>query len=222
MATDGKRSYSSDLREEQARQTRKRIVDAAGVLFAADGFAATTIQAVAATAGVSRMTVFAAVPEGKLGLLKLAYDFTIAGDDEPLALPERPGLQAVFAEPDPYRRYVKFAAFAVTTNARIGPLHHALAGAASVDAGARALYEHGEAERRQVFRDGPVELLVKQKALRRGLRPDEAADILLLLLSPPTYHRLVIELGWKPARYQRWLAETLAQQTLAPQFIPTA
>jgi hypothetical protein len=167
---------------------------------------------------VSRKTVFTSVPDGKVGLLKLAYDFTIAGDDEPLSLMQRPGLQGVIAEPDPYRRYIEFAAFATKTNARIYPLHLALHGAAEVDADARALYQRWEVERRQIFRDGLIEPLVKQKALKPGLRPGEAADILFLLVSPPTYHRLVVECGWTPARYQRWLAETMTEQTLAPQF----
>jgi AcrR family transcriptional regulator len=218
MSAPGKRAYSSDLRADQARRTRKRIVDAAAALFTEQGFSATTIDAVAAAAGVSRKTVFTSVPDGKVGLLKLAYDFTIAGDDEPLSLMQRPGLQGVIAEPDPYRRYIEFAAFATKTNARIYPLHLALHGAAEVDADARALYQRWEVERRQIFRDGLIEPLVKQKALKPGLRPGEAADILFLLVSPPTYHRLVVECGWTPARYQRWLAETMTEQTLAPQF----
>jgi AcrR family transcriptional regulator len=218
MSKTGKRVYTSDLREKQARATRKRIVDAAAALFTEHGFSSTTIDAVAAAAGVSRKTVFTSVPDGKLGLLKLAYDYTIAGDDEPLTLLERPGLQGVIAEPDPYERYVKFAAFATQTNARIYAVHLALRGAADVDPGARILSPRWEKERWQIFRDGPVRLLVKQKALKPGLRPGEAADLLYLLLSPPTYHRLVVECGWTPDRYRRWLAETLAEQTLAPQF----
>lgn len=218
MSGTDKRAYASDLREEQARATRKKIVDAAAALFAEHGFASTTIDAVAAAAGVSRKTVFTSVPDGKVGLLKLAYDFTIAGDDEPLTLMERPGLQGVIAEPDPYERYIKFAAFATRTNARIYAVHLALRGAADIDADARSLYQRWEKERRQIFRDGPVQLLVKQKALKPGLRPGEAADILYLLVSPPTYHRLVVECGWTPDRYRRWLAETLVEQTLAPRF----
>ena len=52
-----KRNYSSTLRESQARATRRQIVDAAADLFAREGYGATTIDAVAAAAGVSRKTV---------------------------------------------------------------------------------------------------------------------------------------------------------------------
>ena len=76
----GTRSYSSPLRADQARQTRKRIVDAAAELFAERGYTGTTVDAVAAAAGVSRKTVFDSIG-GKARLMKLAYDFAIVGDD---------------------------------------------------------------------------------------------------------------------------------------------
>ena len=71
MTETRKRTYSSDLRDDQARRTRRQIVAAAGDLYAADGFASTTVDAIAAKAGVSRKTVFTAVG-GKVALLKLA------------------------------------------------------------------------------------------------------------------------------------------------------
>ena len=51
-------------------------------------------------AEVSRKTVFTSVG-GKVALLKLAYDYAMAGDDEPVPMIEREGLQAIMAEPDP-------------------------------------------------------------------------------------------------------------------------
>src|SRR6478752_2176660 len=91
-----KRIYRSELRDEQARATRRRVVDAAAGLFTALGFAANTIDAVADAAGVSRKTVFTAVG-GKVELIKLAYDYATAGDDEPLTMAQRPALQEVMA-----------------------------------------------------------------------------------------------------------------------------
>ena len=57
MSEARKRVYRSELREEQARVTRRRVVDAAADLFTERGFAATTIDAVADAAGVSRTTI---------------------------------------------------------------------------------------------------------------------------------------------------------------------
>jgi AcrR family transcriptional regulator len=52
-------------------------------LFVERGYAPTTIEAIAERAGVSRRTVFTSVG-GKADLSKLAFDWTLAGDDEPV------------------------------------------------------------------------------------------------------------------------------------------
>src|SRR5512144_483751 len=132
MSTTVKRTYSSELRAEQARRTRRQIVDAAGALFAEHGFSATTIDAIAEKAGVSRQTVFTSVG-GKVELLKLAYDYEMAGDDEPVPMVEREGLQEVINEPDPYRQVELYSRFVADANSRVARLWVALRGAAEVD-----------------------------------------------------------------------------------------
>ena len=57
MSTD--RPYRSTLREERARETRLRIRKSARRLFAARGFAETTIAQIAKDAGVAPQTVYA-------------------------------------------------------------------------------------------------------------------------------------------------------------------
>src|SRR5687768_5299305 len=94
--------YLSPVRSEQARATRRAIVTAAAELFGSQGFAATTIDAIADRAGVGRKTVFASVG-GKGALLKLAWDWAMAGDDEAVPMAERPAVQAILAERDPHR-----------------------------------------------------------------------------------------------------------------------
>jgi hypothetical protein len=121
----------------------------------------------------------------------------------------------VIAEPDRHRRYVKFAAFATKTNARIYALHQALRGQPRSTRRPGAVWALGRRTLANLSRR-TGRTAGQTKALKPGLSPSEAADILYLLLSPPTYHRLVVERGWTPARYRKWLAATLAQQTLAP------
>ena len=87
------RRYVSEVRDEQARRTRRAIVTAARELFLGQGYAATTIDAIAAAAHVSRRTVFNAVG-GKTVLLKLALEWAIVGDDEPVPLADRPAWRA--------------------------------------------------------------------------------------------------------------------------------
>src|SRR4051794_8561600 len=97
-----KRSYRSPLREANAAATRRTIIGAATRLFVERGYGATSIDAIADAAGVSRATVFTAVG-GKPALLKTAYDVALVGDDEPVAMPNRRDAKSVAAEPDPER-----------------------------------------------------------------------------------------------------------------------
>ncbi len=216
MIEDGKkRTYVSSLREQQARRTRREIVAAAGRLFARQGFAATTVDAIAEEAGVSRKTVFTSVG-GKVVLLKLAYDYAMAGDDEPVAMIDREGLRAVIAEPDPYEQLRLYAAFVTETGGRVGALWLALRGAAEVDDEARELYRRWERERLDGMRDGPVRDLLAKGVLRPELTPDEAAAVFWVLVDPALYHRLVVEAGWAPERFCEWLYGAFLAQILVP------
>lgn len=216
MTEPGKRPYVSSLRDSQARQTRRQIVSAAGRLFARHGFAATTVDAIAEDAGVSRKTVFSAVGN-KVALLKLAYDQAMAGDDELISMIDRAGLQAVMAEPDPYRQLELYAGFVTDAGSRIGALWLALRGAAEVDPEARALYQRWEAERLEAMRTGPVPVLVAKGVLRRDVTPDQAAAILWVHNDPALHQHLVVQAGWSPQRFRDWLAEALITQLLVPE-----
>jgi len=83
-----KRSYESPRRDDQARATRRAIVSAATQLFLERGYAGTTMEAIAAAANVSRKTVFTA-GGSKFTLLKDAFDWSLVGDDEPVAMADR-------------------------------------------------------------------------------------------------------------------------------------
>lgn len=213
MAAEGKRVYTSELRARQARATRKQIVDAAARLFADRGFAATTVDAVAEEAGVSRKTVFTSVG-GKVALLKLACDFALGGDDEEITLRERPALLRIINEPDPWRRNDLYAAFVTETNRRTAKLWLALHEAASQDAEAAAILAEWEGVRRNAMRSGPVAGLQRDGALRDGLSPGQAADIMWLLIDPTVYDRMVNRAGWSRRRFRDWLAFTMRTQTM--------
>jgi AcrR family transcriptional regulator len=215
MAENGKRSYSSAVRESQARQTRRQIVAAAGRLYADHGFAATTIDAIAAEAGVSRKTVFTSVG-GKVALLKLAYDYAMAGDDEPIPMIEREGLQAIIAEPDPYDQMRLFAEFVTGTGERISALWLALRGAAEVDEEAKELYMRWDKQRLESMRDGPVHDLIGKRAVRSDVTPDEAAAIFWVLTDPALYQQLVVGADWGRDRFRDWLREAFQTQILVP------
>ena len=87
-AADGRRRYHSPRREAQAAATRREILEAAGRLFERDGYAATTMAAVAGEAGVSLKTVYVAF-ETKDGVLRALWHLRLRGDDEETPVGER-------------------------------------------------------------------------------------------------------------------------------------
>ena len=83
-----RRGYVSTTRTQQAQQTRKRVIEAATRLFVHQGYAATTMRAVAAEARVSLPTVELLFGT-KAQLLHVVIDVAVAGDDEPVPVLSR-------------------------------------------------------------------------------------------------------------------------------------
>src|SRR6266446_383888 len=104
-----RRRYDSTLRQEQARQTRARILDAAQKLFAERGYANTSMEAIARAAGVATDTVYASF-QSKPGLLHKLLDVRVGGDEEPVGILERAGPQAVKREPSQRRQLASWIA----------------------------------------------------------------------------------------------------------------
>jgi AcrR family transcriptional regulator len=207
-----KRGYRSDLRSAQARETKRRIVAAAASLFVEQGFGATTVDAIAEAAAVSRKTVFTAVG-GKVDLLALALDWAIAGDDTPLTVAERPEVRALLALDDPVALLTEWARVLVQIDIRVADLFAAMEAAAALDPAARVVFENSSAQRR----DGArliVEAVDALGGLARTLRRAEAVDIAWLLSDPVLYRRLVGTRGWSLDRFRDWLAATLRHQLL--------
>jgi len=218
MSAPVKKPYTSTLRAAQARATRRAIVDAAARLFIERGYGATTVDAIAAAAGVSRKTVFTSVG-GKTEALKLALDWAIAGDDEPVPMLERPHVRAMQLEPDARQILTGYARHVRQVAARMAPLHQVVQAAAGLDADIRALAEEGRAQRIRGMR-AMAQSLADRGALKPGLTPLEAADVLWLLIDPSVYHRLVIEQKWTPDRYQAWLADALISLLIPASYQP--
>src|SRR5438105_14635014 len=164
-----KRPYQSTLRGAQAQSTRAAVIAAAARLFAEEGYAATSIEDIAAAAGVSRATVFTSVG-GKAKLLKTALDVGLVGDDEPVALPERPRSKAIRAEPDSRKYLALYAELVTEIDGRLAGIHEAVRGAAGVDADARALWENHLAQHRQGAANVIGDLMRKGR-LKAGLDP---------------------------------------------------
>ena len=83
-----KRRYDSPRRREQAAATRRQILEAAQRLFERQGYAATTMAAIAAEAGVALKTVYVAF-ETKSGVLRALWHLLLRGDEGDAPVAER-------------------------------------------------------------------------------------------------------------------------------------
>jgi AcrR family transcriptional regulator len=175
-------------------------VDAARQLFVANGWAATGMREVAATAGVALETVYAHF-SSKRGVLRAVVDAAVVGDDAPIALAERPEFAAMGTGRRSSR--IRAAATLVTgVHARTAPVAKLLRRAASDDDDiAEMLQTTRERQRRDVAT--ALELMIG-----RAPTPSER-DGVWAVVSPEVYLLLVEESGWTPEQYGAWVAETL-------------
>ena len=209
-----RRPYRSSLREDQARATRRSVVEAARDLFLEVGWSRTTIDAVAQRAGVSRKTVFTAVG-GKAVLIKLALDWALVGDDEPVPMADRPEVADLEAQTEPVELVRRWARFNVAIGMRAGPLADVLAVAADVDP--EAAQVHATSERNRLSgAEAFVHQLHAIGGLRRGLTVQDAVPTALVLMDPSIPRTLVRGHGWNQEEYAAWveriaLAELVGQ-----------
>jgi AcrR family transcriptional regulator len=202
-----RRRYDASRRQEQARRSRLAVLQAARRLFLEHGYAATTMPAVAAAAGVSVQSVYKAFGN-KPALLKSVFDVAIAGDDEPVPVLQRPALSRVRAERDPRRKLRRYGEFVAEVSPRHVPVQLLARAAAATDPEAAGVWHQLQAERLAGMAQF-ARALHGEGHLRDGVPVEEARDLLWTCNSPEVYELLVLQRGWTPERYGRWVAETL-------------
>jgi AcrR family transcriptional regulator len=209
------RPYSSPLRAQQADATRRAVLGAAQELFIAQGYGATTLDQIAALAGVSKPTVFSAVGN-KQTVLSAVRDVAMAGDDEKLSMVERPLAKEIRQEPDPYRAVELMADLFTGIDRRYARIDEVLRGAAhSGEPGPRELWNTSEEQRLTGARIWATSLADKGP-FRDGVDVDAATDLLWLHMAPDQYHRLVHVRGWSDERFRHFLIDSLTRLLLPP------
>ena len=207
-----RRTYEGAARQARTRRTRAAVVEAARSLFVERGYAATTIEAISDRSDTPQATVYRLF-SSKLGILKAMLDVSIGGDDEAMAMADRPQVRALFSAGDPKGQLAAFAALLRQVMARVGPVHRILADAARSDQDAASLLAE-IARQRHEGQQGIARSLAGSGALRPGLSERDAADIIHALASPEVYGLLVTDRGWTPERYETWLKSILTDQLL--------
>jgi AcrR family transcriptional regulator len=187
------------------------VIAAAQALFLRRGYTGATVEAIAARAGCSVQTVYNTVG-GKAAVLKAVYDTMLAGDIEPVAMLERPAALAMRAAPDPRELLARYARMGRDITERVLPLLPILLSeGAAGDRDVKALIDTTEAER-AIGTAAVVATLQERFGLRVSV--EEAADVLWTLTAPEVVLRLVHRRGWTLDRFERWLAEAMADAVL--------
>jgi AcrR family transcriptional regulator len=206
------RSYKSPRREQQAAATRRGILDAAKLLFERDGYAATTMDAIATEAAVSLKTVYLAF-ETKSRLLRAVWDLALKGDESDAPVADRSWYLDILEEPDPATKLRKVAHNSRIVKERIGGMLGTIRDGAPSDPEVRELWSTIEsdflANQRTI-----VESLRTAHGLARGLGVDRATDILWTLNHPDVWLLLVGHRGWTPSQFEAWFADALCAQLL--------
>jgi len=208
-----KRPYNSNRRKAQARQTRLLIIAAARQLFFQNGYAGTTIEAIAGQAGVAPETVYS-VFGNKLAILSALVDVSVVGDDEPIPLLQRPDIQAARQETDPHHLLQKFARDVYDVMQRMSPVFALLGATAKAEPEIATLRRRLLAERLQGM-TFLVEMLARIAPLRPEITSERAAETVWALSSAEVFQLLTIERGWSQAQYIDWLVDALERLLLA-------
>jgi AcrR family transcriptional regulator len=209
-----RRRYESPRRQQQAAQTRRDIVAAAGKLFRERGYSATSMPLIASEAGVVVETLYRAFGS-KAGLFRAVMEAVLAGGASRAEVPveERPAIRAIIEEPDPRRQIELYAATQPGIHRRAGSLVRALRGAVTIDPELVAVRDEMEAWRLE-GQGRFIGMLAERGHLRAGLTFEVARDVFWTLCSQEVYDLLVVARDWTAAQYQQWLTVALQRELL--------
>jgi len=193
-------------RQRQAAETKKQIVRAARRLFVASGYAGTTVEQIAAEAGVAVATVYkafgtkAAIARGLNDLIdEEAGTATLAAQ--------------IQAETDPARLIALTVAQLRTQHQACGDIIAAIRSGAAVDATLAEVWAEGTRR----YDDGMRQLAGQLKAggaLRPGLTTAHAAGLLSVMCSTEAFEGLTTRHGWTASQWETWTTSALHQLLL--------
>ena len=201
------RAYDAPKRQAAARETRRRIRSAATDLFLAQGYAATSMRAVALAAGVAEKTVYLQYAT-KTALLKEVVETAIVGDDDEVPVAARGWFTDALGEPDPQAKLRLIVDGTTTLHERTGPMFSVARGAAAVDPDVAQLWDAGKKGHRADM-GRLATALGKARMIPRERDVEWATTVLYVLLGLETWDLVRVELDHDVDGYRTWLLTTL-------------
>ncbi len=197
------------VRGMRTKNTRRKIVTAAAELFVADGYHATTLEDVAARAGVAVQTVYFHFGN-KRSVLKEAVDVAAVGDDQSVPMLDRPWLEEARAETDPRAVITLWMGYGAGILTRIGPIMRVVRDAAATDPEMAEQWTTNQTQTAAAFA-----VLAEQLHALDALRvPIEEATDILCALSGIDLYLVLADRGWTPQRWERFVADALRHALL--------
>jgi AcrR family transcriptional regulator len=199
------------MARKRSIETEARIAAAATALFCTEGYVDTTMAAIAAAAGVSVQTLY--LRHGsKAAILSAALDVAIAGDVEPVSIPERDWLPQAIAEPDAAAAISIWVHGARTICDRTHLLYDVIRSAAADPEVADVLATNKR--ERAIGAHMLADALATRAQFNRAVPVQRAVDLLYGLATEDSYLMFVIDRGWSADEWERWAIHTASTQLL--------
>jgi AcrR family transcriptional regulator len=213
QTNDATAASRTGQRRRRGADTRQRIEEAAARLITRDGYTPTTMQAIAAEAGVHVQTIYLAY-KTKPALLAACAARLVAGEEDADTHPsQRRWAREVAAQTDPRAKIARYVKQIADVTPRIIPLLDVLRATGPAEPDVAAFLAQMEHARRE----GPLQILGLGAApgtWRPGLTPDDVADIVFAIASPDTLRALIDRCGWKADAAEALIVRTLARELL--------
>jgi AcrR family transcriptional regulator len=197
-----KRRYDSSGRRRQAQRSREGILEVARHLMLVNGYAATTVAAIAHESNVSVETIYKSFG-GKPGLVRAIYESGLEGVGTVPAEERSDAMRA--AETDPRTIIKNWGTFVTEIAPLSAPIHLLIRTAAASDPEMAALLETTDRMRLDRMEHNARDLF-ERGLFRPDVTLDEARDVLWLYSSPELYELLVMRRNWPIDRYGRFVA----------------
>jgi AcrR family transcriptional regulator len=200
------RTYDATSRLARAAERRATVLGVARRRLLADGYARTSLAAIAAEAHVSPELIHKAFG-GKAGLVRAIHDESLSGSEQVPAPDRSEDLQA--SAPDLAAVLRGFGALSADVAPLVAPVELLIREAAAAgDPAMVALQEQVRADRLTRMRENAARL-AGRGLLPETVPPERAADIFWTMTSPELYEQLVRGRGWTPEAYGAFVATCL-------------
>jgi AcrR family transcriptional regulator len=210
-SVDGKRAYSTGLRQQQAQITKNRILDAASRLFVERGYSSVTVEDIAHEAGVAYQTVYA-VFGTKLAVAQAIIwsSFQTEGVNQ---------LMAQVRDSNDLEVHIRVGVrIARRLNERFATIVRFMR--ESGDPALLAEYQKIEGLRFEQIRAELSPMLKAAGRLRQGISPADALGSIWAMTGTDLYNQLVSGRRWTASRYEEWLKDALLNMLLEPSNTP--